>query len=73
MRCKNKEIAERISAKEQTVKNHVHSIFKKLGLANRLELALYAVHHGLYLEPETGNEAEEVTAKSSSLSRATSA
>ncbi len=34
--CKNKEIAERISAKEQTVKNHVHNIFEKLGISDRL-------------------------------------
>jgi len=29
----------------QTVKNHLHNIFDKLGVSDRLELALYAIHH----------------------------
>ncbi len=41
---KNKEIAERIFLSEQTVKNHMHNIFNKLGVSDRLELALYAIH-----------------------------
>jgi two-component system nitrate/nitrite response regulator NarL len=32
---------------EQTVKNHLHNIFDKLGVSNRLGLALYAIHHRL--------------------------
>ena len=36
----NKEIAERLYISEQTVKNHLHNIFEKLGVSNRLELAL---------------------------------
>ena len=32
---------------EQTVKNHLSSIFDKVGVSNRLELALYAIHHKL--------------------------
>jgi two-component system nitrate/nitrite response regulator NarL len=45
---KNKEMAERMVISEQTVKNHLHSIFDKLGVSDRLELALYAIHHDLY-------------------------
>ena len=41
----NKEIAERLFIGEQTVKNHLHNIFEKLGVSNRLELALYIVQH----------------------------
>jgi two-component system nitrate/nitrite response regulator NarL len=41
---KNKEIAERMLISEQTVKNHIHNIFDKLGVTDRLELALYAIH-----------------------------
>ncbi len=46
---RNAEIATRVSICEQTVKNHLHNIFDKLGVTDRLELALYAVTHGLYL------------------------
>jgi len=49
---KNKEMAEKMFISEQTVKNHLHNIFDKLGVSDRLELALYAIHKGLHL-PET--------------------
>jgi DNA-binding NarL/FixJ family response regulator len=45
---KNKEMAERMFISEQTVKNHLHNIFDKLGVSDRLELALYAIHHNLH-------------------------
>jgi DNA-binding NarL/FixJ family response regulator len=48
---KNKEMAERMFISEQTVKNHLHNIFDKLGVSDRLELALYAIHHNLH-DPE---------------------
>jgi DNA-binding NarL/FixJ family response regulator len=50
---KNKEIAEKIFISEQTVKNHLHNIFDKLGVSDRLELALYAIHKGFHSEPES--------------------
>ncbi len=46
---KNKEMAESMFISEQTVKNHLHNIFDKLGVSDRLELALYAIHKGLHL------------------------
>jgi len=46
---KNKEMAEKMFISEQTVKNHLHNIFDKLGVSDRLELALYAIHRGLHL------------------------
>ncbi|MSV35680.1 MAG: response regulator transcription factor [Bryobacterales bacterium] len=49
---KNKEMAEKMFISEQTVKNHLHNIFDKLGVSDRLELALYAIHKGLHLGPE---------------------
>jgi two-component system, NarL family, nitrate/nitrite response regulator NarL len=42
---RNKEIGVKLSISEQTVKNHLHNIFDKLGVSERLELVLYAVHH----------------------------
>ena len=42
---RNKEIGVKLFISEQTVKNHLHNIFDKLGVSDRLELALYAVHH----------------------------
>ena len=44
---RNKEIGEKLYISEQTVKNHLHNIFDKLGVSDRLELALYAIHHRL--------------------------
>ncbi len=40
-------IAEMLSISEQTVKNHLRNIFHKLGISDRLQLALYAIHHKL--------------------------
>jgi DNA-binding NarL/FixJ family response regulator len=42
---RNKEIGDKLLISEQTVKNHLHNIFDKLGVSDRLELALYAIHH----------------------------
>jgi DNA-binding NarL/FixJ family response regulator len=44
---RNKEIATNLFISEQTVKNHLHNIYDKLGVSDRLELALYAIHHCL--------------------------
>ena len=44
----NKEIAERLVITEGTTANHVETILKRLGLRNRVELAVWAVEHGLY-------------------------
>jgi two-component system, NarL family, nitrate/nitrite response regulator NarL len=45
--CSNGEIAEQLAISSKTVKHHLTNIFDKLGLSNRLELALFAVHHRL--------------------------
>jgi DNA-binding NarL/FixJ family response regulator len=47
---KNKEIAEKMFITEQTVKNHLHNVFDKLGVSDRLELALYAIHNSLHMK-----------------------
>jgi two-component system nitrate/nitrite response regulator NarL len=43
----NKEIAERSSLSENTVKSHLTHIFNKSGASTRVELALFAEHHRL--------------------------
>ena len=43
----NREIGAKLLISEQTVKNHLHNIFDKLGISDRLELALYAINHRL--------------------------
>jgi len=43
----NKDIAQRFAISEQTVKHHLSSIFDKVGVSNRLELALFSVNHQL--------------------------
>ena len=42
---KNKEIAVRVGTTEQVVKNYLRKVYDKLGVADRLELALYCLHH----------------------------
>ena len=43
----NRDIAQKFSISEDTVKHHLTNVFDKLGVSNRLELALFAVHHRL--------------------------
>ena len=42
-----KQIASRLSLSHRTVENHVQATFRKLQVANRVELARYAIEHGL--------------------------
>jgi two-component system nitrate/nitrite response regulator NarL len=52
----NREIAQHLSIAEQTVKNHLRAVFDKVGVSDRLELVLYAIHKRLELPPvELGN------------------
>ena len=43
----NKEIARRLNVSEQTVKHHLSNIFDKTGVFSRVELAVFAMNHGL--------------------------
>ena len=48
---RNKHIAERLYISEATVRHHLTSIFAKLDVADRFELAIYAYQHGLAKPP----------------------
>jgi two-component system, NarL family, nitrate/nitrite response regulator NarL len=52
----NKEIAKKYALSEETVKHHLTRIFDKVGASNRLELALFAVHHQLLAEHDSMNQ-----------------
>ena len=45
--CTNRDIAQKFTLSEDTVKHHLTHIFDKLGVSNRLELAMFAVNHRL--------------------------
>ena len=44
---RNKEIAQELGTSEQVVKNYLRRIYERFGVADRLELAIYCLQHGL--------------------------
>ena len=42
----NRDVASELGLSEHTVKKYLFRIFEKLGISNRVELVLYAMHHG---------------------------
>jgi DNA-binding NarL/FixJ family response regulator len=58
---KNKDIAREVKTTEQVVKNYLRKIYDKLNVADRLELALYSMHHRLldgYMFPGSDGRGE---------------
>lgn len=55
----NREIAQRFAVREDTVKHHLTSIFSKLGVTTRLELALFAIEHRLVSKPARAQKESE--------------
>jgi two-component system nitrate/nitrite response regulator NarL len=45
--CSNKDVGRKFSISERTVKHHLSNIYEKLGVSTRLELAIFAINHGL--------------------------
>jgi DNA-binding NarL/FixJ family response regulator len=66
--CKNREIATRLKTTEQVIKNYLRSIYDKTGVSDRLELALFTLHHRVLAQAaaDVGNriEAEELAGSS---------
>lgn len=69
--CKNREIAIRLKTTEQVIKNYLRSIYDKTGVSDRLELALFTIHHRVLAAAaaEVGSklEAEEQAATSGAV------
>jgi DNA-binding NarL/FixJ family response regulator len=65
--CKNREIAQRLKTTEQVIKNYLRSVYDKTGVSDRLELALFTIHHRVLAQAaaDVGSrlEAEEATAQ----------
>ena len=47
---KNKEIAGRLGTTEQVIKNYLRNVYDKIGVSDRLELALFTIHHRILAE-----------------------
>ncbi len=69
--CKNREIAIRLKTTEQVIKNYLRSIYDKTGVSDRLELALFTIHHRVLAQAaaDVGSklEAEEQAAPPSAV------
>jgi DNA-binding NarL/FixJ family response regulator len=72
---KNKEIAVRVGTTEQVVKNYLRKVYDKLGVADRLELALYCLSHHVVdgIKPPPVPPAPRQTGDASSASNARAA
>jgi DNA-binding NarL/FixJ family response regulator len=53
----NREVAQKLSLAEDTIKHHISNIFDKLGVSNRAEMSAYAASHGL-AEPPPPDDGE---------------
>jgi DNA-binding NarL/FixJ family response regulator len=47
---KNKDIATRLGTTEQVIKNYLRNVYDKIGVSDRLELALFTIHHRILAE-----------------------
>ncbi len=65
--CKNREIAQRLKTTEQVIKNYLRSIYDKTGVGDRLELALFTIHHRVLARAaaEMGSKLEAESQQSS--------
>jgi len=63
---RNKEIAYQLGTTEQVIKNYLRKVYDKLGVSDRLELALYCLHNQVHKNyAEAGEHATDGSAKKS--------
>jgi DNA-binding NarL/FixJ family response regulator len=62
---KNKEIASHLGTTEQVIKNYLRNVYDKTGVSDRLELALFTIHHRTLAEAaaQAGGQMEFRTAR----------
>lgn len=62
---KNKEIADQLGTTEQVIKNYLRNVYDKTGVSDRLELALFTIHHRTLAEAaaQAGGQMELRTAR----------
>jgi len=70
---KNKEIALRVGTTEQVVKNYLRKVYDKLGVADRLELALYCLNHRVVNTEAPQKPAEPTNGTATDAASATAA
>ena len=54
---KNKEIAAQLGTTEQVIKNYLRNVYDKIGVSDRLELALFTIHHRILNEAAAATSA----------------
>ena len=58
---KNKEIATQLGTTEQVIKNYLRNVYDKIGVSDRLELALFTIHHRILAEAAATSVAATAT------------
>ena len=54
---KNKDIASQLGTTEQVIKNYLRNVYDKIGVSDRLELALFTIHHRILAEAAAATSA----------------
>ena len=62
---KNKEIATQLGTTEQVIKNYLRNVYDKIGVSDRLELALFTIHHRILNEAAAATAAGVAVSSSS--------
>lgn len=70
---KNKEIALKVGTTEQVVKNYLRKVYDKLGVADRLELALYCLNNRVVLDAKPAPQPSSTQASSTQASTSSAA